>query len=304
MSERRRERLLVSSEWAGERLDRCLTDLLSLSRRQVKQALDRGWVFVDGRVERRAGFPLCGGEELRVTVAAPVAPPPPAEATVLWRDAHLLALAKPAGLLSHPTVAAAASALDTARSILSGEEEPILLHRLDKETSGVLLFASGRESNRKLSRQFSDREVSKTYLALVEGRPPAAFAVDNHLRAGVRGRTVAANSGGARAVTEFATLATGTVLALVEARPLTGRTHQIRCHLAGCGFPLVGDPLYGGRTTVELGGAGVAVSRHMLHAWKLAFRHPDSGAPVCIEAPLPADFAELLARDGIPLPGD
>jgi 23S rRNA pseudouridine1911/1915/1917 synthase len=175
-----------------------------------------------------------------------------------------------------------------------GRAHPILLHRLDADTTGLLLFALTREANLSLSRQFSAHQIKKTYLALVSGSPPEHFMVSNHLKAGVRGRTMAVASGGLAAQTDFSTLASHDGVALVAAQPRTGRTHQIRAHLAGCGYPLLGDPLYGGQTSLQLASGRVAVPRHLLHAHSLLLMHPQSQQEQVLAAPLPEDFLFFL----------
>lgn len=286
----------VPQSGVGQRLDVFLAETVpGASRKAVKRALDRGQVFVDGRVERRAGRVLAGGEELAATiVAAPLEIPPPALA-VIYRDAALLAVNKPPGLPAHPTVAGRANALDLVRDLLGDKAEPILLHRLDADTSGVLLFALSASSNRALAADFAERQVVKRYLALAGGVPGPAFSVSNHLRAGVRGRTVAVASGGQAAHTDFRTLGLGPGFALVEALPHTGRTHQIRVHLAGSGFPLLGDTLYGGVRTLGLADGQVLVApRHLLHAHSLEFTHPQEKRPLRLVAPLFPDFQPFL----------
>jgi 23S rRNA pseudouridine1911/1915/1917 synthase len=295
--------LVVPPGASGERLDRWLVQALTgVSRKAVKKALDGGQVFIDGRCERRAGQLLRGGETIQLTVeAAPVEERTP-ELAILYRDEALLAIDKPAGLPAHPTVAGRANALSLVSNLLPAEGRrvpPILLHRLDADTSGVLLFALTSEANRSLYRQFVDHVVEKVYLALVVGTPPDVFTVRNHLKAGVRGRTVAVASGGQPAETDFRTLQRsnpadtkggGGAFALVEVRPKTGRTHQIRAHLAGAGHPLLGDPLYGGPEVLDLPDGRIALPRHLLHAVRLTVRHPGSGDPLTIAASLPADF--------------
>jgi len=310
---RRRETLAVGAGDLGERLDLFIArSLTGVSRKAVKKALDGGRVFVDGRVERRAGLQLNGSETVELTLDLPPLPPPLPDLSVLFRDEYLLAVDKPPALPAHPTVAGRHNALELVTGMLRSEGvtfTPILLHRLDADTSGVLLFALTPEANRQLARQFVDREVEKTYMALVAGTPPDSFRADNHLKAGVRGRTVAVASGGQQAVTDFRILwrssakgshalvkGGGTEFSLVEARPKTGRTHQIRAHLAGAGFPLLGDTLYGGPSFVELGGGRLHVRRHLLHAFRLTFRHPAAGEMVTIEAPVPEDFRDLLEQ--------
>lgn len=294
--EGQRHRLVVPPAKAGERLDRFLAEAVpETSRKAVKRALDGGRVFVDERVERRAGRLLAAGEVLVATLPGPRAPEPLPEVPVLFRDDELLAVNKPPGLPSHPTVAGRANALAGVRSRLGPAAEPILLHRLDADTSGVLLFALTGAANRALAAAFAGRRVTKTYLALVAGEPPERFAVVNHLRPGVRGRTVAVPSGGQAAHTEFLTLGRGPGFALVEARPRSGRTHQIRVHLAGEGFPLLGDALYGGPSRLQLpDGTTLVAPRHLLHACRLAFSHPADDRPLQIEAPTPEDFMPFL----------
>jgi len=303
---KRRATLVADGSAAGERLDLFIArSLAGVSRKAVKKALDGGQVFVDGRTERRAGQLLRGSETVTVTLDLPEPVPPAPEIAILYRDEQLLAVDKPAGLPAHPTVAGRANALSLVSELLheEGEGTPILLHRLDADTTGVLLFALTDAANRELSRQFAEREVEKVYLALVAGIPPDSFRVNNFLKPGVRGRTVAVASGGQPAETFFRTLKINNPplakggkggFALVEARPKTGRTHQIRAHLAGEGFPLLGDTLYGGPLLVERGGERLPIRRHLLHAFRLSFRHPATGKEMTIEAPLPADFKAVL----------
>ena len=304
---KRRATLAADASAAGERLDLFLArSLAGVSRKAVKKALDGGQVFVDGRTERRAGQLLRGNETVTATLDLPEPVPPAPELSILCRDENLLAVDKPAGLPAHPTVAGRANALSLVTEMLRDEGScvpPILLHRLDADTTGVLLFALKDAANRELSRQFAEREVEKVYLALVAGFPPDSFQVRNFLKSGVRGRTVAVASGGQPAETHFRTLKMnnpplskgGTPgLAFVEARPQTGRTHQIRAHLAGEGFPLLGDTLYGGPRLIEKGGERLLIHRHLLHAYQLTIRHPESGETITIEASLPEDFRKVL----------
>ncbi|KIH76728.1 hypothetical protein GFER_10890 [Geoalkalibacter ferrihydriticus DSM 17813] len=279
----------------GERLDLFLARRITgASRKKIKRALDDNRIKVNGRVVRRAGHLLAGGEQIVALVEVDESSDPQC-LDVLFRDDCLLAVNKPAGLAAHGGPGGGANALDLARELLGADATPpILLHRLDQDTSGVLLFALSPAANRELARQFSAREVEKIYLALVQGAPPPCFSVQNHLKAKSRGRTLAVHSGGLAAQTNFTTLHRGTGLALVEARPRTGRTHQIRVHLAGEGFPLLGDILYGGPGFVALGGATLAVSRHLLHAWRLRVMHPRSGTLLSLEAPFPEDFKLIL----------
>jgi len=299
-----RRNALVPLSAAGERLDLFLVaEFPGISRKIIKKTLDSGQVFVDGRVERRAGFPLVGGECVQVTVSgafgtdrAPALSIPPLQ--ILYRDDDLLAIDKPAGWPVHRTVAGRVNLHDLVRAELA--PQAILLHRLDADTSGVLLFALSGPANLALSRQFAQHEVVKVYLALVAGTPPDAFTVSDHLRSGVRGRTVRVTSGGKSAETFFRTLATGEGVALVAAWPKTGRTHQIRAHLSIEGYPLLGDRLYGGPTSVTLAGCRRVADRHLLHAVQLRVAHPVSAEPLSFNSPLPADFRAFLPPDIFP----
>jgi 23S rRNA pseudouridine1911/1915/1917 synthase len=195
---------------------------------------------------------------------------------------------KPAGIPSGPTRDAARIHAATLAEEVTGRSLT-LLHRLDKDTSGVLLFAKTRVFAAALLKAFRDREVGKTYLALVPGRPQGTFEVSCHLREGEGGRMLVVRSGGMKAETTFRTLAAKAGYALVEARPKTGRTHQIRVHLAQADHPILGDSTYGGAAEV----GDEPVLRHMLHAWALEFQHPNLGTRVRVEAPPPEDFRQL-----------
>lgn len=287
----RKETLIAALEARGLRLDRFIVEQLDgVSRKEVKRALDGGQVFIDGRVERRANGVLQGGETITLTCAREILTAPHVEVEILYRDQQLLAINKPAGLPCHPGTPGGGNALDLVRDLLQGKTEPILLHRLDVDTTGVLLFALTAAANRELARQFAERLVHKTYLAWVAGTPPKEFSVRNLLKAGVRGRTVAVARGGQSAETCFRTLTQGSGFALVEASPKTGRTHQIRSHLAGEGYPLLGDRLYAGPQMLLLEGKPLHFRRHLLHALSLVGRHPETDEVLSIEAAWPNDF--------------
>ncbi|MDZ4185017.1 MAG: RluA family pseudouridine synthase [Desulfuromonadales bacterium] len=303
MSTQRRERLFVTAAAQGERLDHYLVKTLApTSRKTIKRALDGGQVFIDGRCAGRAGIVLQGGEHIDVTIDGEIPAPVGPQLPILWQDDCLLAVNKPAGLPAHRTVSGRPNALDLVTALIvesGGSSRPILLHRLDADTTGLLLFALTPPANLSLSRQFSEHRIEKSYLALVSGSPPERFSVSNHLKAGVRGRTVAVSIGGLAAQTDFATLAGRDGVALVVARPRTGRTHQIRVHLAGLGFPLLGDTLYGGMAVLPLVTGSIPLPRHLLHALSLSMIHPHSGERQTLSAPLPADFLVILKALGI-----
>lgn len=297
----RQKRLIVTAVDAGERLDLYLAAALQLPRKRIKTALDGGSVFVDGRCERRAGRLLTAGETILVTVATSCPERVVPELRIVARGDGWLAIDKPAGLVAHPTVAGDVNALDLVRTLLRRDDvsaAPILLHRLDRDTSGLLLFALSAAANRHLFRAFSERTAEKTYYALCAGTAQREWRVENHLRPGVRGRTVAVQSGGQRAETSFRLLSAAGGVSLIEARPKTGRTHQIRVHLAGCGLPLLGDTLYGGPDKLQTEKTLLPLSRHLLHAGRLAFVDPD-GAAIALEASLPPDFQTVMTAVGL-----
>jgi 23S rRNA pseudouridine1911/1915/1917 synthase len=230
---------------------------------------------------------------------------PPSENTwgelrMLLEDAHLLAVEKPAGQVTHPaykhpdgTLADAVFAWQAGR----GEGRPWLLHRLDRETSGVVLFAKTEQARRGLVRQFERRTVQKRYLALVVGTlAQAAGQIEAPLaRDPVDRRRTIVVEGGQPATTRYRVLAARGSYALVLAEPITGRTHQIRAHLAWLGAPIAGDARY----LDEAHPVAPLASHALLHAWRIGFRHPASGEPVAICAPLPADFAAAIRTLGL-----
>jgi len=233
---------------------------------------------------------------------------PAGRLAILFEDARLLAVDKPAGLVAHPAYKhpdGTLADLVFARQAARGEARPWLLHRLDRETSGVVLFAKTEEARRSLVRQFERHAVRKRYLALVTGAPPeGAGEIDAPLRRDPadRRRTIVAPDG-RPSRTRYRVLAARGGHALVLAEPVTGRTHQIRAHLASVGAPLVGDARYlpaGSEGPLPEGSpAAGAAPRAMLHAWRIDARSPGPGAPFAISAPPPGDFLAAAARLGL-----
>lgn len=261
-----------------------------------------GAVRVAGRPLRRPGFPVEAGLRLEVRLrqsalaALPVPRKPPA-LRVLFEDELLIAVDKPPGIPTQPTVdPGRLSLFGVVKELLAGRAGAAVylgLHqRLDRDTSGVVLFTKAPRANPALAALFAERRVEKTYLALAARPPrlpPASWSVEARLEPGERGarpRVVAA--GGVEARTDFRLLETFSRGLLIEARPRTGRKHQIRVHLAAGGMPILGDRLHGGPVV------GDAAPRPMLHASRLAFPHPASGAPVVIDSPPPADWRRGL----------
>lgn len=227
-------------------------------------------------------------------------PEPPVPIPVLYEDAQVLAVNKPAGLVTHPAYKHPSGTLCDAvfaRQAARGEGRPWLLHRLDRDTSGVVLFAKTEPARRALVRQFERHLIRKRYLALTMGVPtPGAGVLEAPLARDPndRRRTIV-TPGGQAATTRYRVLASHAGCALVLAEPVTGRTHQIRAHLAAAGAPLAGDSRY-----LPEGSSTAGADRAMLHSWRLTILYPGTGAPFTLTAPLPEDFvalAQCLALD-------
>ena len=291
----------VPPEAAGERLDRFVAALDGVgSRAAAERLLADGHVLVNGEPPRVKSQRLEGGEELRVTL------PPTRESTlvpdagvplrVAWEDEHLLVVDKPAGVVVHPSAGHAEGTLVhglLALSVAGGEEpeRPGIVHRLDRDTSGLLVVARSDEAHRRLQEAIRKREVVREYTALVRGRPrsmqgriEAAIGRDRHDATRVSLDTDTARE----AATEFEVLELLPKHALLRLRLETGRTHQIRVHLEAIDLPVSGDPTYG--VAGDLG-----LERQFLHAARLAFTHPLTGEDIEVESPLPEDLEAALA---------
>ena len=289
-------RIEVPAEAAGERLDVFLAAHVG-SRAAAQRTIDAGRVRVDGE-ERAKRHPLRGGEVVEVH-EEPEPPPdeaPEAAFEVAWEDEHLLVVDKPAGVVVHPARGHASGTLAQAlerRGAAGGEPGRAgLVHRLDRDTSGLLVVARSEAVHAALKAQLKARGILREYLALVEGRPGARTGViDAPLGRDrrVRTRISTDTADGRAAVTHFATEAALEGYTLLRVRLETGRTHQIRAHLKAIGHPVVGDPEYG-----RSGALGL--ERQFLHAEHLAFEHPVTGARVDVRSPLPPDLAEALRK--------
>jgi 23S rRNA pseudouridine1911/1915/1917 synthase len=293
-------RLLVPPESAGERLDRFLSQLPEIGSRAVaERLLSGGGVLVDGRA-RQKSHKLEGGEELEYEPPpAPVSglEPQAMDLVVPYEDEHLLVVDKPAGLVVHPAPGHARGTLVhglLAYDVEGGDEpeRPGIVHRLDRDTSGLLVVARSPEAHRRLQQLVQARELTREYLSLVIGRPrsrqgliEAPIGRDRHdaLRHSLDTDTPR------DAVTHFEVVELLPRHALLRVTLETGRTHQIRVHLAAIELPVAGDSLYG--RAGELG-----LERQFLHAARLAFTHPFTGAPVDVASPLPADLGAALER--------
>lgn len=317
--------VIVSDEDAGLRLDQLLTARLpAVSRSQVQRLIRDGHVTVDGRAAK-SSLIVDGGTVIAVHFPSAARAQPAPEAlplTLLYDDDDIAVVDKPAGMVVHPAVGHATGTMVnallhhvTGLSGIGGRERPGVVHRLDKGTSGVIVIAKHDRAHRALSRQFHDRQVRKEYLALVWGHPTRGRTLDQPLGRDPRNRKkISSRASHARpALTVLADVERLDGVSLVRVEIHTGRTHQIRVHLSEAGYAVVGDELYGGlRKDVQ---AGLAATRRLdrpfLHASRLAFTHPATGAPVTFEAGLPADLKAVLAtlrrasrRHDVPLTED
>jgi 23S rRNA pseudouridine1911/1915/1917 synthase len=291
--------LAVPPEAAGERLDRFLAGLEEIgSRAAAERLLGERKVLVDGSA-RTKSYRLEGGEELEVEASerpAATLEPEQLDLRIAYEDEHLLVVDKPAGLVVHPSAGHGSGTLVhglLGHAIAGGEDagRPGIVHRLDRDTSGLLVVARSDEAHRRLQQLLRKRELEREYLALVRGRPrskrgriEAAIGRDRDYPTRISLDTDTPRE----AVTNFEVAELLPQHALVRVRLETGRTHQIRVHLAAIDLPVSGDPVYG--VTGDLG-----LERQFLHSARLAFPHPFSGERVEAESPLPADLERALA---------
>ena len=295
-------RYVVHPELAGQRLDQGLAALGGIPRRRVRALVADGRLWLNGRPTRVLSRQLHLADVLDVVPdKEALAPPPPAASSlpILHEDGWLVAVDKPAGLTTQPPrqrVLGETTAHERVLLQLAAREgkrvEVLLFHRLDRLTTGVLIFARQRDATRALAKIWGSGAAQKQYLAVVHGEPgngPRRISGPIAPDPLVPGRFCVARKG-RPASTEVRLLARLAELSLVEVRPLTGRTHQVRVHLAEAGFPLAGDALYGG---------GGGVPRPFLHAWRLTFPHPRNGSQIRLEAPVPADMHGFLAGLGV-----
>jgi 23S rRNA pseudouridine1911/1915/1917 synthase len=289
----------------GERLDKALAEAHpDLSRSQWQQLIKEGWVTYQGQ-RLKASLRLEGGERIDVVIPEPAETDLAAQQIpldIVYEDDDLLAVNKPAGMVVHPAPGHSEGTLVNAvlgycpnLEGVGGERRPGIVHRLDKETSGLILVAKNDAALRHLQRQFKRRTVHKSYLALVEGhiQPPQALidapiGRDPHHRKKMAVIPPGSSASSRPAQTTYRLLETVGAFSLVECQPRTGRTHQIRVHLAFAGYPIAGDEVYGRRRqTLDL-------DRHFLHASALTFRRPADDEEMTLKAPLPPELQVVL----------
>jgi 23S rRNA pseudouridine1911/1915/1917 synthase len=313
------EQVTVGASHAGQRLDRVLAEALGhLSRSRLKALITEGHVTRAGAVVRQPALKVAAGERFAVTIPAPVSPVPAGQdipLTILFEDADIIVIDKPAGFVVHPApgnpdhtlVNALIAHCGDGLTGIGGVRRPGIVHRLDKDTSGVMVAAKTAAAHEALVGQFAARTVSRAYRAIAWGLPvPADGLVEGAIGRNPRNRKKMAvvTRGGKPARTRYRTLQVyGAGLAsMLECRLETGRTHQIRVHLSHAGHPIVGDPAYGraaGRRTLlkavpDAPAAAIAAfPRQALHAFRLGFEHPSTGEHIDFETELPEDMANL-----------
>ena len=282
------------------RLDVVVAGRLAIPRAEVQRAVAEGRVRVDDRV-RPKSFRLVGGERIDVElVTSGDLAPEPGPLTVLFEDEHLMVVSKPAGLVAHGTASRRTGtlvnrllALGVPLSTVGGADRPGIVHRLDAGTSGAMLVAKDDRTHAALAEMFRRHTIDRHYLALVRGEVEHdRFLIDAPLSR-ERARILVRAATGKKAATEVEVRERLPRATLVEAKPRTGRTHQIRVHLAAIGHPVLGDRTYGGagQDATLLG-----LTRPFLHSWKLAFDHPMTGKRIEVEDTLPSDLEGALKR--------
>jgi 23S rRNA pseudouridine1911/1915/1917 synthase len=304
--EREVQRLVVPPAQAGQRLDRVLASLTGFTRSHIKSLIEQQRVRVAG-VGKKAGYLVRAHEQIDIwpgEAASTVAFPQEIPLEILYEDDYLAAINKPPGMVVHPAPGQWSGTVVNAllfhwcRQETSASLRPGIVHRLDKDTSGVLLVAKDDTTLERLSLQFKERRVQKEYIAVVCGRfatPSGEITLPIGRHPLDRKKMSVWTKHGRPAVSRYRVVAEGQGVSLVRLYPETGRTHQLRVHLAAIGHPIVGDPVYGSRRGGrDRASPGTVFPRQALHAESIRFRHPVSGEQMEIAAPYPADFVHLL----------
>ncbi len=293
--------LEIVANHPGERLDVAVGRLCDLSRAQAHRLIAEGLVSQEGRSRHKPGDRMEGGERLTVRILPPVAAEPqpePIELAIVFEDEHMIVIDKPAGMPVHPGPGHSDDTLVNALLAhcpnlpgIGGVQRPGIVHRLDKDTSGLIVAAKDERAHNGLTRQLAERRMHKTYLALATGRlRPDEALIDAPIGRDPNNRKRMMVNGAAsrEAQTSYRVRQHFAGYSYIEASPITGRTHQIRVHLASLGHPVVGDSVYGWTTKL--------VQRQFLHAWRLTLSHPIDGRELSFETPLAVDLAEALGQ--------
>lgn len=291
------EFLFVTAEEEETRIDKLLAARFPrYSRTYFQNLIDSGCVLLNGEPVKKRIVPEEGDEIEVCFQATPEASLEPEDIPldILYEDEHLLAINKPAGLVVHPAPGHWSGTFVNAllhhcKDIAPGDDplRPGIVHRLDKDTTGVLIAAKTLPAHQKLIELFSGRRMEKLYLAICHGRPQSALINLPIGRHPVHRKEMAVLPDGREAVTEIQVAACNDKTSLVLAKPRTGRTHQIRIHLKHIGSPILGDPIYGQRDSHP---------RPLLHAYRLSFDHPITGSPIRLIAPIPQDMLQWMQK--------
>lgn len=292
-------RLVAQGSPVGLRIDQWLSESVSdLSRTEARKIIDMGGVHLNGRRVRTCSTQIHENDKVECHVDGyPLEPFRLADSDILYRDKYLLVLNKPAGVNTQPTPARYKGTLYEALLTLLGpvsgrkKTELGMVQRLDRGTSGLMVFSIHQHAHKGLSKIFLEHQVDKRYLALVKNRPdpPAAEICSMLARSRKYNKTVSVSHGGKNAVTRYRTRTANDKGALLEIELLTGRSHQIRAHMSEAGSALLGDSLYGGPMEAD----GAILHRPLLHAHRLAFEHPVTMEKLVFELPLPDDMRLL-----------
>ncbi|MFO7766341.1 MAG: RluA family pseudouridine synthase [Pelovirga sp.] len=294
-------RLRIEADRGGKRLDHFLPDVIpDLSRSLVRKIIDIGGVHVNGQRKRTCSQPLVPGDQVELYIDQMALEPYRIRSQdVVFQDRYLIVLNKPAMIETQPTHARYKGTLYEAlqhylKDPYRPRQKPTLgmIQRLDRTTSGLILFSIHPDAHKKMTRMFLDGSVEKKYLALVSGQPDPASGEIRSLLARSRreNRVHSVAAGGKLAITRYTLVAALQDYALLEVQILTGRSHQIRAHMAELECPLIGDSRYGGPKSV----AGLECSRAMLHSRQLKFYHPVTGQPLDFSVPMPEDMKEAV----------
>lgn len=303
------QRFVVPRSQAGQRLDCVLAALAATTRSHIKLLIEQNRVRVAGQL-KKAGYLTHAQEEIEVLPLPPLpmtVVPQEIPLHILYEDEFLTAINKPAGMVVHPAPGQWHGTVVNALLSRWGQGEvkelrPGIVHRLDKDTSGVLLVAKDHQTLERLAQQFKERQVHKTYMAVVAGRfsVPAGEITLPIGRHPVDRKKMSTHARRSRAaVSRYRVIAESDGVTLVRLFPETGRTHQLRVHLAAIGHPIVGDSVYGSQKAVRDLSEVSTFPRQALHAESIRFRHPVSGELLSIHAPYPTDFARLLTAIGL-----
>ncbi|MFC4294495.1 RluA family pseudouridine synthase [Novosphingobium tardum] len=314
------ERVLEGTfENGGERLDKALAEASGLSRERVKALLGVGRIYVAGKTASQASLKPAAGTPWRIVVPATVeaeARPQDIPLVIAYEDSDLIVVDKPAGLVVHPAAGNLDGTLVNALlhhcagqlSGIGGVARPGIVHRIDKDTSGLLVVAKTDAAHEGLAAQFADHSIERAYLAVCGGHPaPPSGTIRGHIARSTfdRKKMALVDEGkGKHAVTHYRTLQRLDSAALIECRLETGRTHQVRVQLASIGHALLGDPVYG-RIPPRLRPllSTLGFRRQALHAARLGFLHPTTGERLAFSSDLPADMRELIEGLGGSTPG-